>query len=60
MNDPEDAGKYRIENQQLVQGQVVGENNIIHQYFGSASVSIPIAPPVRVWNVPFSHNPFFT
>ncbi len=60
MSDPEDAGKYRVENQQPVQGQVVGERNIILQNFGSASGSIPVASSVRVWNVPFSHNLFFT
>lgn len=60
MNDPEDAGNIRIENQQPVQGQVVGDHNIIHQYFHPASDSIPTAPSMPVWNVPFSHNLFFT
>src|SRR5258708_3965916 len=45
VSDPEDAGRYQVENQQPVQGQVVGENNIIHQYFGLASSSVPVAPP---------------
>jgi tetratricopeptide (TPR) repeat protein len=60
VSDPEDAGTYQIENQQSVQGQVIGNNNIIYQHFGPASGSIPRVPPVRAWNVPFSHNPFFT
>src|SRR5437588_10899754 len=45
VSDLEDAGRYQVENQQAVQGQVVGENNIIHQYFGLTSSSVPIAPP---------------
>jgi tetratricopeptide (TPR) repeat protein len=60
VSEPEDTGKYRVENQQPVQGQIIGDNNIIHQHFISASGSIPAAPSVRVSNVPFSHNPFFT
>ena len=60
MNDPEDAGKYCIENQQPVQGQVVGDHNVVHQHFHPTSGSIHAAPSVPVWNVPFSHNPFFT
>jgi hypothetical protein len=60
VDDPEDAGKYRVENQQPVQGQVVGDNNTIEQHFYPADGSIPVAPPMSVWNIPFSHNPFFT
>ena len=60
MSDPEGAGKYPVENQQPVQGQVIGDNNVVHQYFDSASNSPLLAPPLRAWNVPFSGNPFFT
>jgi hypothetical protein len=59
VNGQEDAEKYRIENQQPVQGQVVGNHNVIHQHFHPSS-SIPAVPSKSVWNVPFSHNPFFT
>ncbi len=34
MSDPEEAGIYQIENHQLVQGQVIGSGNTVHQYFG--------------------------
>lgn len=60
MSELEDTGKYRVENQQPVQGQVIGDNNIIEQHFYPAGGSIPVAPPTCAWNVPFSHNPFFT
>src|SRR5579863_4352537 len=60
VNDSEDAGKYRVENQQSVQGQVIGERNIIHQYFSPVGGSVPATPPVHAWNIPFSPNPFFT
>ena len=60
MSDQEGAGKYRVENQQPVQGQVIGDNNVVHQYFDSASNSPLLAPPLRAWNVPYSCNPFFT
>jgi tetratricopeptide (TPR) repeat protein len=60
VNDPEDARKYRVENQQPVQGQVIGDHNVVHQHFDSESNSPLIAPPLRVWNVPYSCNPFFT
>ena len=28
-----DEGDYTIQNQGLIQGQVIGEHNVIHQYF---------------------------
>jgi hypothetical protein len=52
VSNPEDAEKYRVENQQAVQGQVVGENNIIHQYFGLTSSPVPIAPPDKELAMP--------
>jgi nuclear transport factor 2 (NTF2) superfamily protein len=58
---------YRIDNQQVVQGQVTGEHNEIHQqYYAPASppaVPAPtlMAPPGKpVWMVPYARNPFFT
>jgi hypothetical protein len=60
VNGSEDAGTYRIENQQPVLGQVVGDHNTIQQHFYAASDSLSSPPSVPAWNVPFSHNPFFT
>jgi tetratricopeptide (TPR) repeat protein len=64
MNDPEEAGIYQIENHQLVQGQVIGSGNIVHQYFGplnaaSAGHAASFLPD-DIWNIPFARNPFFT
>ena len=60
MNGSEDAGIYRIENQQPVWGQVVGDHNTIQQHYYAASDSLSSTPPAPLWNVPFSPNPFFT
>jgi tetratricopeptide (TPR) repeat protein len=60
MNNPGDAGNIRVENQQPVQGQIIGDHNVTYQHFYQTSSSIPTASSVPVWNVPFSHNPFFT
>lgn len=62
MSDGEDAGKYRVENQQLVQGQVIGDHATVHIHPAPInSAPIPPTPSVEhVWNVPFPHNPFFT
>ena len=36
MNEPQDARKYQINNDGPVQGQVIGDHNITHQYFAEA------------------------
>lgn len=61
MNQPEEKELYRVENRQIVQGQVIGNQNIVHQYLGSGSPhtkSPSLSTPI--WNVPFHRNPFFT
>ncbi len=65
VSDPEEAEKYHIENQQPVQGLVIGDGNIVHQYFGALHAVSPghaaLSPSSKpVWNVPFARNPFFT
>lgn len=42
MSDREEAGKYEVENQQLVQGQVVGDFATVHIY------TTPPPPPMQV------------
>ena len=62
MSDPEEAGKYHIENQQTVQGQVVGDYATVHIYNApvQSSSTLPTASSEHVWNVPFARNPFVT
>ena len=36
MKEPQDAGKYQVDNDGTVQGQVIGDHNITHQYFAKA------------------------
>lgn len=54
--------KYRIENQQPVQGQVIGDHTIVHIYPAVPSASTSAAPSTakRVWNVPYPRNVLFT
>ena len=62
MSDSEDAGKYRVENQQVVQGQVVGDYTTVYistTPIQPALTSLPV-PLVPVWNVPFPQKQFFT
>ncbi len=62
MSEKGDAGKFQIENQEAVQGQVIGDYAIVHIHNTPASVSPSSATlvPDKIWNVPYPHNPFFT
>ncbi len=60
MNGSDDTRSYQVENQQPVQGQVIGDHNVVHQYFAPTSGSPSVVSSTSVWNVPFLHNPFFT
>src|SRR5258708_17764975 len=65
MSGPEEIGTYHVENHQVVQGQIIGSGNTIHQYFVSPDAASPghaAAPslPERIWNIPYPRNPFFT
>jgi hypothetical protein len=53
---------YRVENQQVVQGQVMGDHATVHhQYYPPPNqVPAPSPAPGRVWMVPCARNPFFT
>ncbi len=57
MGNAEEAGKYGIENQAPVQGQVIGDHATVHIYHqGSVQQT---SAPTQVWSVPFSRNRFF-
>src|SRR5258707_14175764 len=64
MDNLEENEKYHIENHHLVQGQMIGSGNTVHQYFGplnAASVDHASSSlPDYIWNIPFARNPFFT
>jgi tetratricopeptide (TPR) repeat protein len=59
---PPDAGKYHVENQRAVSGQVIGDHATVHIVYNPPAPSAATAPtpPQRLWNVPFARNPFFT
>ena len=57
MQDSQDAGKYQIDNDGPVQGQVIGDHNKVDMHFHSAETSIT---PEHVWMVPYRRNGFFT
>ncbi len=59
MSDPEEAGKYRVENQQAVQGQVVGDYATVHIYTTPPPSTPPPASLEPIWNIPYLRNPFF-
>ena len=55
-----DEGKYQIRNDQTVQGQNVGDQANIHQYFYGATPSSSLPPPPSsAWTIPFVRNRFF-
>jgi tetratricopeptide (TPR) repeat protein len=66
VSDLDEMEVFHIENHQVVQGQVIGSSNTIHQYFGASHpLAFPVhtTPPAasrRLWNIPFPRNPFFT
>lgn len=63
MSESEDTGKYQVNNDGPVQGQVIGDHNTVHHHFHP-----PNHPPApeqvhqleQVWNVPQQQNLFFT
>ena len=57
MEEPQDAGKYRVEFHGLVQGPVIGDHATVHQHYVSAETSVT---PEHVWMVPYRRNGFFT
>jgi hypothetical protein len=60
MDKPQDAGKYQVNNDGTVQGQVTGDNPIVHQYFHNAGdKTISSTTLERVWTIPFARNPLF-
>jgi hypothetical protein len=63
VNDPEEAGKYQVENRQVVQSQVIGDHTTVHIHPAPSSPSTPqsfSAFSAPVWNIPFARNSFFT
>src|SRR5215469_12187517 len=49
MKEPQDAGKYQVNNDGPVQGQVIGNNPTVHQHFYAAQNKAPLSAQ---WNVP--------
>ena len=49
MQEPQDAGKYRVDNDGTVQGQVIGDHATVHQHFhrGSASQGDQGTPKIK-------------
>ncbi len=47
MKEPNDAEKYQVGNQQPMQGQIVGEGNVVHNYYSQRShaPASPATPP---------------
>ena len=61
MTEPQDAGKYQVNNDGPVQGQVIGDHNITHQHFYAPQEKAPSSSkPQRVWNIPYLRNDYFT
>jgi hypothetical protein len=61
MKEPQDAGKYQVDNDGTVQGQIIGDNPIVHQhYYATQDTTTPSTKPQRVWNIPYLRNEFFT
>jgi hypothetical protein len=58
VSNPEEAGKYQVENHQMVQSQVIGDYATVHIHHVPSTLSPPL--PDRIWNIPFARNPFFT
>src|SRR5437879_3327786 len=61
MSEPEDAGKYQVNNK-TVQGQVIGDNPTVHQHFYATEdkATPSTKKPQRVWNIPYLRNDYFT
>lgn len=57
MRESEDPGKYQVNNDETVQGQVIGDNPIVHQHFyATEDKAAPSTKPEHVWNVPYLRN----
>ena len=61
MSEQETAGRYQIENQHMVQGQVIGDHTTVHIYPAPVPSVHPSQPAASapVWNVPFPEKKFF-
>src|SRR5579872_6579436 len=60
MSEPEDAGKYQVDNQ-MTQGQVIGDHATVHQHFYDTKDKAPSSTkPQRIWNIPYLRNDYFT
>ena len=60
MSEPEDAGKYQVNSDGTVQGQVVGDHPTVHQHFYSGGdKATSSTKPQRAWNIPYQRNPLF-
>jgi tetratricopeptide (TPR) repeat protein len=61
MNEPDNAGKYQVNSDGTVQGQVTGDNNKveIHIHNPHDKTTSPTKPQ-RVWNIPYLRNDYFT
>src|SRR5207302_6595314 len=61
VSESDNAGKYQVDNDGTVQGQVTGDNNKveihIHNPQDKATSS---TKPQRVWNIPYLRNDYFT
>lgn len=49
MSESEDTGKYQVDNDGPVQGQVIGDNPIVHQYFRTQDKATSPTKPQHVW-----------
>jgi tetratricopeptide (TPR) repeat protein len=60
MTEPQDTGKYQIDNDGPVQGQVIGDHATVHQHFYGSQDTAPSPTKLEpVWMVP-RRNGFFT
>src|ERR1700730_16324321 len=52
---------YSVRNEKTVQGQVIGDHNIVYQNFNSPGADNQhAAPPERLFTVPYRRNSLFT
>jgi NB-ARC domain-containing protein len=57
----EDAGKYGVENQHVVQGQAIDDHVGVHNSSGPLPrpPTLLTPPPQQLWMIPFPRNPYF-
>src|SRR5271170_493812 len=62
MDQPQDAGKYQVNNEKTVQGQVIGDHNKVELHFHGAQdkATSPSTKPQQPWNIPYLRNNYFT